>query len=195
MSVGLEDQRLIEQAELVMAMRGYRKEERKRWDEGIDYVASHPKSEEKILLRIVTEPKSTSSTVGLDVVGEMSETMKREDYDKGVLIGKRFSKAAKKEMRREGIQMFSEKFTPRFEPRKLYLTMQEYIDGLCQMRCGFIPKQESDCQGRDSKGRYTCKIRLISDNASFHFERGWTDLLQRDFERLIAVHNSTSDNS
>lgn len=194
MSIGVNGEGLIEKAELVMAIGGYEKEERKRWDEGIDYVASHANSEGKILLRIVTEPKSRSGIVGVDVVREMSETMKRDGYDKGVLISKRFSEGAKEKVRCEGIQMISEKFAPLFDPQRLYITMQNYIDDLCLANCGYIPKEESDCKGKDSEGRYSCKIRLISDNASFHFERGWTRLLQRDFERLIAVRNSMNNN-
>ena len=191
-SIELEDEWFIEKAELIMAMRGYEKAERRRWDEGIDYVASHPKSDDKILLRVVTEPKSSSGAVGTEVVKEMIETMKGEDYDEGVLISKRFTQGAKKEMRREGIQMISQKLTLRFEPMKLYATMQQYVNGLCKTKCGRVPKRESDCKGKDSNGHYSCKVRLISDNASFHFERGWINLLQGDFERLIAVHNLMS---
>ncbi|MDH5441233.1 MAG: restriction endonuclease, partial [Candidatus Bathyarchaeota archaeon] len=129
MSVELGDESLIEKAELVMAVRGYKDEERRRWDEGIDYVASHGESDDKVLLRVVTEPKSISGIAGSDVVNEMSETMKREGYDKGVLISRRFTNSAKDKMRREGIQMISEKSGPWFELEELYVTMQEYIDG------------------------------------------------------------------
>lgn len=181
---------LAEKAELVMAVRGYENEERRRWEGGIDYVASYGESDDKVLLRVVMEPKSRSGIAGSDVVSEMIDTMKREGYDKGVLISRRFTNSAKDKMRGEGIQMISENVAPKFELDELYVTMQEYIDGLCRTKCGRVPEKQSDCEGKDSKGHYSCKIRLISDNASFHFERGWTNLAQRDFERLIAVHTS-----
>lgn len=190
----MEDEGLTEKAELVMAVRGYEYEDRQSWDEGVDYVASHSDSDDKILLRVVTEPRSRSGVVGVDVVNDMIETMKDEDCDRGVLISKRFSKAAKEQMRREGIRMISEKFMPIFKPQRLYLTMQDYIDGLCQAKCGHVPKKESDCKGKDPKGHYSCKIRLISDNASFHFEKGWTNLLRKDFEQLIRTHSTISNN-
>lgn len=190
MSVELRGEWLVEKAELVMAVRGYENEETRRWEGGIDYVASYGESDDKVLLRVVMEPKSRSGIAGSDVVSEMIDTMKREGYDKGVLISRRFTNSAKDKMRGEGIQMISENVAPKFELDELYVTMQEYIDGLCRTKCGRVPEKQSDCEGKDSKGHYSCKIRLISDNASFHFERGWTNLAQRDFERLIAVHTS-----
>jgi len=193
MSVELEDEWLIEKAELVIAVRGYEDEEKQRWDAGIDCVASHSDSDDKVLLRIVTEPKSSSGITGVDIVREMSEAMERKGHDRGVLIGKKFTEGAKKEMRREGIQIVSEKLSPRFEPSELYVSMREYMDDLCKAKCGRAPEKQSDCKGKDSEGHYSCKIRLISDNASFHFEEGWRNLLQRDFERLIAAHIPTND--
>jgi len=148
-----------------------------------------------ILLRVITKPKRKSEVVAVDSVRKMTETMKLENYDKGVLIGKRFSEAAKREMSRKGIQMVSEEFTHLFKPQELYLTIRDYIDDLCQTKCGYIPKKESDCKGKDSNGHYSCKIRVISDNASFHFERGWTRFLENDLMQLLAVHNSMNSQS
>jgi len=190
MSVWVKGERLTEKAQLVMAVGGYGNEERKRWDEGIDYVASHAKSGGRILLRIVTQPKSESGIAGLYVVREMSETMKHDGVDKGVLISKSFTEAAMQEMRREGIEMISDRLPPRFDPQRLYLAMQGYVDGLCQIKCGYIPEKESDCRGKNAKDCHSCEIRVISDNASFHFERGWTKLVKDDFESLIELHNS-----
>lgn len=176
-------------AELVMAIRDYKCEERERWNEGIDFSASDAESDDKMLLRIITKPKTRSGVVSVNTVRKMANTMKQKHYDEGVLISKRFSAAAKRVMRKKGIQMVSDKFTPSFKPQRLYLKIQNHIDNLCKAECGLVPKKESDCKGY-SKGHYSCKIRLISDNASFHFERGWIDLLQKDFMQLLAVRNS-----
>jgi len=182
-------------AELVMAIRNYECEERRRRDEGIDFTASDAESDGKILLRVIKEPKTRSGIVGIDAVRDMVETMKHEDYEKGVLISERFSKAAEREMDQRGIQMVSEEFTPLFKPQELYLTIRDYIDDLCQTKCGYIPKKESDCKGKDSNGHYSCKITVISDNAAFHFERGWTRFLENDLMQLLAVHNSMNSQS
>jgi len=179
-------------AELIMAVEDYERKNMERRDNGVDIIASGGSSDDKILLRVITEPKSKSGFVGVDAVSKMIEIMKDEDYDKGILISKRFTKAAKNKIGHEGIQIISEKFMPRFKPEELFFTIQDCTDALCKVKCGRIPKKESDCKGH-SNGCYSCKIRLISDNASFHYERGWAHLLQNDLIQLLATQNSAEN--
>jgi len=193
MAIELEDEALVEKAELIMAVRGYEEEDRHKRKKGMDLVATSPSSSDGILLRVITDPESRSGAIGIDMAKEAIETIKQGGYEKSILISRRFTEAAKRELRQEGVQMVSEQIAPRFNPERLYLAMQKYIDGLCQAKCGYIPKQESECKGKDPEGHYSCQIRLISDNASLHFERGWENLLRRDFERLIKMNNSTND--
>lgn len=179
-----------DKAALLVAVRGYEFDERREFDGGVDLVLSDDNAGDKILLRLITEPKSKSGTVSVDVVNNMTEILESEDYDKGVLISKRFTKAAREEMERKSIQMLSDRYTPSFEPQKLYLRIQDYIDKLCKFKCGRIPSKKSDCKGL-SKGRHSCEVRLINDNALFHFSHGWIKLLHKDFLRLLKVHDST----
>lgn len=174
-------------AELVMTIEGYDYEEKEIWNDNVDLTASDEKSDEKILLRVINNPESNSGMVGVDTVTKMAETIEQKDYDKGVLIGERFSSAARKAMTRKNIQMISDRFMQPFKPQKLYLTIQDCIDGLCKAKCGRVPKKESDCDGRDYDGNYSCKIRLVSDDSSFHFQHGWTNLLREDLKRLLIL--------
>jgi len=165
-----------------MSMRNYSCEEREEWDQGMDITALDEESNEKILLRIV-ESKSKSGFVGVDAVREMLEAMEREDYDKGVLLGKKFTVAAKRQLMENDIQRISESHTPRFKPERLYVRINNYVNDLCKAKCGKIPKKESDCKG-------DCRIRIISDNASFHFEQGWIKLMKNDLKQLLAIRDS-----
>jgi hypothetical protein len=165
-----------------MSMRNFICEEREKWDQGMDITALDEESNEKVLLRIV-ESKSKSGFVGVDAVREMLEAMEREDYDKGVLLGKKFTVAAKRELMENDIQRISENYTPRFKPERLYLRINNYVNDLCKAKCGKIPKKESDCKG-------DCRIRIISDNASFHFEQGWIKLMKNDLKQLLAIRDS-----
>jgi len=165
-----------------MSMRNFSCEEREEWDQGMDITALDEESNEKVLLRIV-ESKSKSGFVGVDAVREMLEAMEREDYDKGVLLGKKFTVAAKRELMENDIQRISESHTPRFKPERLYLRINNYVNDLCKAKCGKIPKKESDCKG-------DCRIRIISDNASFHFEQGWIKLMKNDLKQLLAIRDS-----
>ena len=165
-----------------MSMRNFSCEEREEWDQGMDITALDEESNEKVLLRIV-ESKSKSGFVGVDAVREMLEAMEREDYDKGVLLGKKFTVAAKRELMENDIQRISESYTPRFKPERLYLTINNYVNDLCKAKCGKIPKKESDCKD-------DCRIRIISDNASFHFGQGWIKLMKNDLKQLLAIRDS-----
>ena len=165
-----------------MAMRNYSCEEREKWDEGIDITALDTASNEKVLLRIV-ESKSKSGFVGINAVRKMLEDMEREEYDKGFLFGKRFTTAAKQELIQNDIQRISEQYMPAFKPERLYLRINNFVNELCKAKCGKIPKNESDCKG-------DCRIRVISDNASFHFEQGWINLMKKDLKQLLSMNNS-----
>jgi len=170
-----------DEVEIVMAVRNYSCEEREKWDEGIDITALDEASNEKILLRVVNS-KSSSGVVGIDTVRKMWEVMEREDYDKGFLLGKRFTDAAKQEMVQKGIQRISERYMPTFNPERLFLRINHYVNKLCKTKCGKIPQKESDCQSN-------CRIRIISDNACFHFEHGWTSLMKNDLKQLLSLQN------
>lgn len=181
-------------AKLIMTVRDYECQEIERWDRGVDFTAFDGNSNHKTLLRIVTEPHTKSGVVGVRSVREMAETMEEEQYDKGIALGGRFSAAAKRVTKEKGIELVSDKFMPPFNPQNLYLKLQKYVDDLCKAKCGMVPEKESDCEGY-SQGDYTCQIRRISDNAAFHFERGWTDLLQKDFMQLLAVGKSMNESN
>ena len=192
MSGELKDEGLIERAELVMAIREYDNVKRRRWEGGIDIIVSPVRSDDRILMRVINKSRSKSGIVGIDAVREMSEFLERNGYEGGFLVGKRFTNAAREEMSREGIEVISEKLMPSFKPQTLYFSINKIVEKLCKAKCGQVPEKESDCKGY-SKGSYSCKIRLISDDASFHFERGWTNLLQNDLKRLLAIRQLLSN--
>ena len=165
-----------------MAMRNYSCEGREKCDEGIDIIALDSASKEKVLLRIV-ETKSKSGFVGIDTVRKMLEAIKRKNYDKVFIFGKRFTDAAKQELVRNDIQRISEGYMPKFKPERLYLRINQYVNDLCKVKCGKIPEKEADCKG-------DCRIRVISDNASFHFEQGWINLMKKDLKQLLFLNGS-----
>ena len=178
---------LVDKAKLILAVREYQMKKTRRKERRIDFTVSPPKSDDRILIRVITEP-AKSGYVGVNTVREMSQTLGKRHYDKGILISKRFTEAARSEMKREDIEAVSEGI-PRFKPEQLYLVINDYVSELCKAKCGHVPKKESDCEGY-SDGTYSCNIRLISDDASFHFEHGWTSLLERDLAKLLTLEET-----
>lgn len=175
--------------ELFMTIEDYESKDLEKRNSGLDITALDKKSNDKILLRIITKPKSKSGYVGADTVNKMVTTLNSQDYDKGVLISNKFTKAAKMKLDEEGVQRISDSFMLDIPPKRLYFAARDLVDDLCKTKCGKIPQKRSDCKGH-SNGNYSCKIRLISDDASFHFEQGWRSLLQKDIMRLLSIHHS-----
>jgi len=171
-------------AEFLIAVRNYKCEKREKWSGGIDFLASDVTSGEKVFLRLI-EPKSKSGFVGADDVKNMLKVMKRKDCDRGVIISKRFTDAAAQEMKFYNIQQVSDEYMPPMKSESIILTINDCINNLCKTRCGAIPLKESDCKGR-LKERL-CRIRSINDDALFHYERGWIDLMKNDLRQLLLM--------
>lgn len=175
-----------------MAMEDYESKHIEKLDNGMDITALDNESNDKVLLRVITEPKSKSGYVGVDAVAKMIATIENEDYDKIILISDKFTEAAKKKLGKAGIQSISESVILNFPSDRLYLAARELVDDQCKARCGKVPKKKSDCKGH-LNDHYSCKVRLISDNISFHFKHGWINLLQKDILQLLSLNQSTSN--
>ncbi len=186
----------VEKAEVISAVRDYENVEtqkrEKEKERMVDLTVSPSESDDKILMRVITKARSKSGYVPVDTVREMSEVLKKRGYDEGILIGKRFTKAAKREMEREDIEAVSESIEPRFKSERLYSVINRCIQDLCRAKCGGVPMKKSDCKGHVDR-HYSCDVRLISDNASFHFELGWVDFLERDLAKLLAIEKDLKD--
>jgi hypothetical protein len=176
----------VKKANLISAMRDYKRKKTSRKERRIDFTVSPSEKDEKILIRVITEPKSKSGYISVNTVGEMIDYLERNNYDKGILIGKKFTNAAKREMKKADIEVVSEVISPSFKVDRLYSTIIDYVEKLCKAKCGKIPKKDTDCNGYTG-GRYSCNIRLTSDNADFHYEKTWVNFLERDLVKLLAI--------
>lgn len=182
----MSEEKTVKKAELISAMRDYKRKRTRSKERKVDFTVSPSEEDEKILIRAITEPKSKSGYIGVDTVREMTDFLEKRNYDKGILIGKRFTNAAKREMKNADIEVVSEAISPNFKVKPLYSTIGNYVEKLCKAKCGKVPLKDSDCKGFVD-GHYTCDVRLISDNADFHYEKGWVNFLERDLVKLLAV--------
>lgn len=212
---------LLKKAELLMELRGYQGESLHQGEEAIDIKASNTDSDETVLMHIVTKSKLKSDGVGVDKAREAERILGERDVDKIIVFGKRFTSSARKELKEEGIEFFSrrQKIVSSLYPQELYSRILDYVDELCQIKCGRVPESEAECEGFSKgpvkcsycggsgitknshreyrcpicggkgsrKGHYSCRVRLISDNADFHFEHLWVKLLQNDLLSLLKI--------
>jgi len=175
-------------AELLMVLEGYRCVKRKQRENIIDIVALDSDSNEKFLLRIITEPESKSSVVSISTAESMVTTLRDKNYDGGILFSEHLTAAAKRMLRQEGVKQISGDIKLNYKFEDLYPKFEQLVNDLCKTKCGKIPKKESDCNGYSDES-YSCAIRLINDNAAFHFKQGWSKLLQKDLLRLLSMRN------
>ena len=187
----MNEESFVDKAEVVLAVRGYETVNIRKKETLVDYTVSPQKSDDKILVRVIIETPSKTGYVGVNSVREMSDLLENQNYDKGVLVGKLFTEAAKNEMKRDKIEMISDTRKPHFKSMKIFSIINDYIQKLCKAKCGQIPLKDSNCKGY-TDGHYSCDVRLASDNADFHFERGWTRFLEKDLMKLLAIEKSSN---
>jgi len=187
----LNEENFVDNAEVVLAVRGYETVDIRKKESLVDYTVSPQKSDDKILVRVIIGTSSQTGYVGVDSVKEMNDLLEKRNYDKGVLVGKRFTEAAKNEMKRDKIEMISDTRKPYFTAMKLFAVINECAHKLCKAKCGHIPLNASNCKGHPDR-HDSCDVRLTSDNADFHFERGWTSFLEKDLMKLLAIEKITN---
>jgi len=173
-----------DKAEFLIAVKNLKCEKREKRSDGIDFLASDIVSAEKVFVRVI-EPRSKSGFVGADDVKTMLKVMKRKDYTRGVIIGKRFTEAATQEMSSCNIQQVSDEYMPPVKSESILLTINDCVNNLCKTKCGTVPQKESDCKGRVKES--VCRVRSINDDALFHYERGWIDLMKNDLRQLLLM--------
>jgi len=122
-----------------MAIEDYESKGMKKRDSGLDITALDNESDDKVLLRIITRPKSKLGYVGADTVDRMAATIENEDYNKGILICYKFTKAAEKKLVEEGIQRISENLILDFPLERLYFAARDLVDDLCEAKWGRVP--------------------------------------------------------
>jgi len=193
---------LLEMAELLIEYRGYDEADVKRGQRTIDILASKPESDEGILVRVVTNPQNGTRVVGVDRAKEMEETLANMDVKHGIILGDRFTNAAKRVLKENSIEYFTAKqnIIRSINPDQLYVKINEFVRHLCEQRCGKHPLSASECTGiTEETGEfkeYICKIRQLSDNADVHYEHRWWTLLQndlRDLLSLVILHRDRTD--
>lgn len=173
-----------EKAKFLITLRNYKCGKAEKWSDGIDFVSSDVISDEKVFVRII-EARNKAGFVGIDDVKSMLKVMRRKGCDKGVLIGKKFTVAASHEMSLCNIEQTSDDYMPPVKTEDVILAINDCVDNLCRNRCGAVPLNKSDCRVFVEEG--LCRVKSISDDALFHFERGWMNLLKNDLRQLLLI--------
>ena len=183
MEVEFKSDWLVIQIELLKAIHGYEKNGVNDEIGSINYVASGD-GDEKKLLRVIIDRKDNISKANTDTIRTTIEFLENEDYDKAVILSEEFTEGAKSLIRKKkNLNYIFPEQHPHSIPDIVYAIQIKTME-LCKLRCGKVPKTERDCKGHQD-GEYTCPVRRISDDADFHAERKWLQLLMNDFSKLV----------
>jgi len=166
----------------IIAVRGYKNVKKQKSSNFTD-VTALDNSNNKVLLRMI-EPL-TDEYISLADIKNMSEFIKRDNYESVILISRKFTDSALEEMRKQKIQHVSEDYMPPFDTEELYSAIVDCANNQCQKKCGKALLAISDC---GEKIADFCKIKLLALNAKNHFEDGTVGLLKNDLKVALALN-------
>lgn len=100
---------------IFMKLRGYKLREKREKEDTIELLASRLKTKEKVLMRHIVKSKLKSGRTGVKEVRRMKKILEELDIDKPILIGRGFTYAARKEARRNHIELIATSSLPSFD--------------------------------------------------------------------------------
>jgi DNA-directed RNA polymerase subunit H len=100
---------------ILMKLRKYQLKEKKVEENLTDLFASRSKTGEKVWMRHIVKSKLKSGRTGVKQVRRMNKMLEDMDIDKPMLIGSGFTYAARKEARKNRIELVSTETLPSFD--------------------------------------------------------------------------------
>jgi len=132
----------------------------------------------------LTEDKAT-----VVEIEDILEEVKESDIDEATLMAERLTASSRRiALNEDSLSFITSSKKPIYSPTDIMFAIQSQVKEYCILKCGNVPKSEKDCQGY-SEGVFTCPARRISDDADFHAEMQWINLLIKDFSKLLELKN------
>jgi len=189
MNVELKSDWLATQIELLKTLHLYEKSGINNEVGSIDYVSSVDGAEKK-LLSVMIDPKVNVSKADTFAIRAIKGFLDNENYDEAVILAEDVTPGAKRLIKeKKNIHYISPDLVRPYSISELIFAIQKKSSELCKIRCGKAPESEKDCKGYQDR-EYTCQTRRISDDADFHADRKWLQLLMNDFSKLVTHERS-----
>jgi DNA-directed RNA polymerase subunit H len=108
-------EKFLKKAKILIDVRRYKREGREDGKGLVDITVSKPESDEKVLIRSMTKSRLKSGQIGVDRVRKMKVALREnESVNLGILIGEKFTFSARKEAKKDKIELISRKSFPSF---------------------------------------------------------------------------------
>ncbi|MBN2335858.1 hypothetical protein JXL21_09890 [Candidatus Bathyarchaeota archaeon] len=184
MEIDFESEWLEERVELFKTLQGFKYDGYDEENSSLDYMNNGGEAK---LLKVFADPKGESGKVSLDSARHLVEALGGTDFEEVIVVAEHATDSAYKYLTTvDNFELVTPKSKPSWSTMEILQAVKETTVRLCESKCGKAPQKESDCKGYE-KGKAVCPIRVVSDNANFHAERGWYDQLLLDFKNLISI--------
>lgn len=171
------------QVELLKSLHGFEVTDVNEELGSVDYVAEAG-DEGRRLLRVMVDGQFKAGTAGMKAVERTLEDLEGGAYDEAILMAEGFTSASKVAVMKEENLGYISPGSEHYSITELLEGIERQTQRLCEVKCGDFPTSADECKGYVD-GRYTCLVRLVSDDADFHAEMGWLHLLMKDFDKLV----------
>jgi len=171
--------------ELMKTIHGYEDLEYNDEVGSVDFITKE-EDQTKLIWALVDED-GRSGTGYRDKVNRTIEDVQDSEIDEALILADRFTSSARKLMKEnKNVDYVSSRFTPLYRVSDLVYAIQRKTMQLCKYKCDSVPESKDECKGVGEDG-YVCQVRRISDDATFHAQMKWKEVLLEDFNKLVEL--------
>jgi len=171
--------------EILKNIKGYEFSKYDKENGVIDYLSNEGEKGLR-LIKVFVDDKLHAEKVDLRCLEKTMGSNEDEKFDQVTLLAEGFTNRSRELIQSEEFLSGLTESNRAFNVTDIHLAVQNVTQELCIEKCGSYPQKKSDCKGI-KKGVYACDIRRISDDADFHAQRGWKQLLYGDYKDLLLI--------
>ena len=148
----------------------------------VDYVVED--NHKKKLIRALVDEYDRAAPAYVETIRETITELDEDKYDEAVILTDRITDSANDIVTsRENLHVITANTKNSFSLVEIVSAIQKKTAELCIAKCGKKPETRDDCKGKTGR-TYSCDIRRVSDDATFHATMKWKTVLLEDFNNL-----------
>ena len=158
----------------------------------IDYIIYDGKKRK--LIRAMVDDAQKTAPAYVDTIRVTITELDEGKYDEALILSKSITDSAHDIVsKHERLSVITPKMKNIFSLFEVLSAIDKKTRDLCKIKCGKPPETKEDCNGKSGRS-YTCDIRRVSDDATFHAMMKWKDVLIEDFYNLCEIEKNMEVN-
>ena len=185
MEIELKNDWQMHTVELMKTIHGYEDPEYNDEVGSVDFISKE--EDQTKLMRALVDEDGSSGTGYIEKVNMTIDDVQDGEIDEALILADRFTSSARRLMKdNEHVDYLSSKLIPKYRVSDLVYAIQQKTMQLCSKMCGGAPESRDECKGVGEEG-YAGQVRRISDDATFHAQMKWSEVLLEDFNKLVEL--------